>query len=255
MGAPGSGARRSAGPPDFEGAAFGGGAWFQGAAFGGTADFDGAAFGGDADFSGGGAAPFDQGSLRKRAQTAAARMPEESGKAYLDAIEKLLGRIQEVQGGARRQFRQITFASARFRGNANFADREFTASANFSHARFDQPPDFRGTTNQDQLDWAMARFGFAGRLFGLARLPGWTSDTEKATRLRRLRKIAADIHDHDAERDLFVLERKAERGIRFVDWWHDCRLFQPLPSATRSGAPARQQRRFRWRAFYAWSLG
>jgi hypothetical protein len=43
----------------------------------------------------------------------------------------------------------------------------------------------------------------------------WTSDPSITGRLRRLRKIASDIHAQDAERDLFILERKAER---YFEW-------------------------------------
>jgi hypothetical protein len=43
--------------------------------------------------------------------------------------------------------------------------------------------------------------------------------------LRRLRKLAEDTKNHDLERDLYIEERKAERGVyliqRFRDWVKD----------------------------------
>ena len=56
------------------------------------------------------------------------------------------------------------------------------------------------------------KIGFSGDFSGgLWRQPGWTTDTDIAARIRRLRKIMADIHAQDVERDLFILERQAER--------------------------------------------
>ncbi len=50
--------------------------------------------------------------------------------------------------------------------------------------------------------------------------PGAATNSETITHLRRLRGVAKEIHAVDAERDLFILERQAERGILWRDWWH-----------------------------------
>ena len=83
-------------------------------------------------------------------------------------------------------------------------------------------PDFRVTEHRENLDWTGVRFAFGwyprlGRLTIPVR--GWTTWNDTVTRLRRLRGIAKEIHALDAERDLFILERQAERGILWHDWW------------------------------------
>jgi hypothetical protein len=41
----------------------------------------------------------------------------------------------------------------------------------------------------------------------------WTKDSEVPLRLRAFRKIAEETKNHDLERDLYIEERKAERGV------------------------------------------
>jgi hypothetical protein len=41
----------------------------------------------------------------------------------------------------------------------------------------------------------------------------WTSDSKVPARLRAVEKIAEDTKNHDLERDLYIEERKAERGV------------------------------------------
>lgn len=114
-------------------------------------------------------------------------------------------------------FHDISFSRANFGGVADFIGRVFAGSADFSQAIFHQPPDFRGIEDPDNFDWTGTHFGFYGKV-GSVEKSGWTTDTETATKLRRLRKIASEIHAHDAERELFILERMAERGIAWAEW-------------------------------------
>jgi uncharacterized protein YjbI with pentapeptide repeats len=48
---------------------------------------------------------------------------------------------------------------------------------------------------------------------------GWTTDSDAAIRLRALRKLADETKNHDLERDLYIEERKAERGIGLAQYW------------------------------------
>jgi hypothetical protein len=103
----------------------------------------------------------------------------------------------------------ISFARARFDDGANFSGRSFNDAADFTNARFYSPPDFDAAASA-------ARIGFSGVHIGFVppgRLLHWTSESKVPVRLRRLRKIAEDTKNHDLERDLYIEERKAERGV------------------------------------------
>jgi len=39
--------------------------------------------------------------------------------------------------------------------------------------------------------------------------------------LRALRKVVDETKNHDLERDLYIEERKAERGVYLRQWWED----------------------------------
>lgn len=119
-------------------------------------------------------------------------------------------------------FEILDFSGAEFRQTADFSGRSFQDSADFSGARFDQPPDFRDTQNHDQFDWTETGFRFFGQLKlsrWILKIPYWSCDPALVTRIRRLRKIAEEIHAQDSERDLFILQRKAERGVLWAIWW------------------------------------
>ncbi len=73
---------------------------------------------------------------------------------------------------------------------------------------FFKPPVFNNVTNVAQIDFSGTHVGFA--------LPGkrsWTSDSKIPIRLRALRKIAEETKNYDLDRDLYIEERKAERGV------------------------------------------
>jgi hypothetical protein len=74
----------------------------------------------------------------------------------------------------------------------------------------------------------VARIDFTGAHIGFAppgELLHWTEDSRIPIRLRALRKIAEDTKNHDLECDLYIEERKAERGV----YVH--RLFEELKRA------------------------
>lgn len=105
---------------------------------------------------------------------------------------------------------------------ATFANRQIKELADFSLVRFDQPPDFQGVEPASSLDFAESRFSFRATSWPYFRY--WTTRTVTLTRLRRLRKIAKDIDETDIERDLFFLQRMAQRGVAWRVWWDDVLL-------------------------------
>ncbi len=191
----------------FKGATFGYGAWFEGATFGDGARFEGATFGDYAWFEGatfGDNVRFDGATFK--------------GRASFDAAE---ASVNPDVSEAGTYFHTIVFLRAQFLGPASFTNRDFKGEAIFSATGFDMLPDFRGTKHRENLDWTRVRFAFGWYpKLGLLRIPirGWTTKSEIITRLRRLRGVAKEIHAVDAERDLFILERQAERGIFWRDW-------------------------------------
>jgi len=119
-------------------------------------------------------------------------------------LAKLLSRF----GSSRNRFITISFSRACFEGEANLSGRTFEGDADFTNARFYRPPDFDVATKDARLDFTGAHIGFVSP----RKLP-WTEDGRIPVRLRRIRKIAEETKNHDLERDLYIEERKAERGV------------------------------------------
>ena len=104
----------------------------------------------------------------------------------------------------------ISFAHALF-NEADFSAQSFEHIADFTGVRFYSPPNFSNVTNPSGIDFTGAHIDFV--------LPGkwhWTTDSKVPIRLRSLRKFAEETKNHDLERDLYIEERKAERGV----YWH-----------------------------------
>jgi hypothetical protein len=80
-------------------------------------------------------------------------------------------------------------------------------------------PDFDRAGSLARIDFTGTRIDFAapGRLH-------WTSETQTPIRLRALRKIAEETKNHDLERDLYIEERKAERGVFLYQQLNDLGL-------------------------------
>ncbi|HEX5845058.1 MAG TPA: hypothetical protein VFY53_01935 [Rhodoplanes sp.] len=49
----------------------------------------------------------------------------------------------------------------------------------------------------------------------------WTTSSDTALKLRQLRRLAQETKNHDLERNLYIEERKAERGILLAQYWRD----------------------------------
>jgi hypothetical protein len=100
------------------------------------------------------------------------------------------------------------FVRARtLRWRSHFFGPLFRAT-DFTSARFHRPPDFDAISNVTRIDFTGAYIGFGrpGKLH-------WTEDSLVVIQLRALRKIAEETNNHDLERDLYIEERKAERGV------------------------------------------
>jgi hypothetical protein len=217
----GAASRRTA---NFTGATFGDVVIFTGAAFGNTASFVGARFGRRANFTGaafGLGADFSQTHFKGGVDFAG-----KSEKQWTRDFAKVAGIDEEARPALEKhrkelwtdddsgpdRFLRISFANARFDGQAIFSGRIFDKIADFNSTRFYSPPKFHGAANLARIDFTGAHIGFA--------LPGsrlhWTDNGRIPVRLRDFRKIAEETKNHDLERDLYIEERKAERGV----FWH-----------------------------------
>src|SRR5262249_26486552 len=120
---------------------------------------------------------------------------------------RFAGAVTFAGGGTDDAIPYLTFRHARFGGAASFVHRRFADRADFAYAAFDVPPTFGGVTGRERVDFQGTRFRLREGL-----VPGWTTRAGTVATIRLLRGIARDANAHDAERDLLVLERKAERG-------------------------------------------
>jgi hypothetical protein len=112
------------------------------------------------------------------------------------------------------------------------------ARCDLTGARFDQPPEFDKCEGTGRIDLYGSRVRFFGKRPRLLRffskrteLAGWTTKSEVGTRLRALRNLADETRNHDLERDLYIEERKAERGILLVAYWREGKPIKPTFSA------------------------
>jgi hypothetical protein len=197
----------------FIGAVFGKVARFDDAIFGDCANFDRATFNDEASFEGaafGWWASFSRSIFKGDA--------EFTGKLK----QQLFGQQQREDlwredHGRPDHFLTISFAHTLFYGEAVFFRRSFEVDADFTNTRFYYPPDFDAAINATRVDFSGAHIDFLppGKLFH------WTTSTQIPVRLRALRKIAEETKNHDLERDLYIEERKGERGVYLLQRWED----------------------------------
>lgn len=192
-----------------------GGAWFFGARFGDGANFSGCAFKGVALFQNaafGRGADFSRAAFHDEANFVGARFGADAnfaGAAFAGLMQFERARFAgPVSFAGDTSLPRAIFRHARFGGEANFAGRRLTSRAEFAYAAFDVPPDFTAADGRAQLDLHGACFRLRGGL-----VPGWTTRTETLAAIRTLRAAARDINANAAERDLLVLEHRAERGV------------------------------------------
>jgi hypothetical protein len=192
----------------FQGATFGGSANFQETVIGSVSNFDGTAFGDTVDFDSAifnGFVTFNGKPLAQWTEFFRSIMhgvsPDDRKK-----LKKVHKESWKIGGSAPDRFLNISFRDARFGGNATFSGRSFEHRAVFIDSRFDRPPDFDAVTNASRIDFTGARISLVSR----GKLP-W--DSEAIVSLRAFRKVAEETKNHDLERDLYIEERKAERGV------------------------------------------
>mgnify|MGYP001154163947 CR=1 FL=1 len=201
------------GEVQFYDATFGPRARFLGTSFCGSVSFDDANFDGGADFSGtagnGDVATWaKRWSKRETLALSGLEVDEQHERERAYRAER------ERRGAGPAKFSTLSFAGAHFRGDVGFARRSFERPADFTGVRFDVPPDFDGATNLQRIDFTGAHAGFAPVDCPWWK-PHWTTDSTVAVRLRALRSQIEATKNHDFERDLYIEERKAERGIYF----------------------------------------
>ncbi len=188
------------GDVSFDGADFGTEAWFEEAIFGGRVEFEGRS-------------KEDWNNVFQSQVAALGTKGQELLIALKDRHNELWTRYQSAPD----RFPPISFANARFDGEAVFSGRSFERAADFTTARFYYPPDFDTATNTARIDFtgAYIRFAPPGKLIH------WTKDSHILIRLRAFRKIAEETKNHDLERDLYIEERKAERGVYLRQLFED----------------------------------
>jgi uncharacterized protein YjbI with pentapeptide repeats len=244
---------------DFRDAVVGDSAMFNDANFSVFADFSGTTFGAGASFCGAGfwlVIKFDQahfkGWISFSAETQEEwnknvnlRMGAEAGMELKQRHEALWKRYDSRPD----RLPSISFGGALFDGGADFSGRSFEHATDFTGARFYSPPIFDNVTSADRIDFTGVHVGFApkGRFIDL------TTDSRIPLRLRALRKVVEATKNHDLERDLYIEERKAERGV----YWSQC--LQDLTKAPKVEKPlvvARLLSHGLWIAvmFFYWAL-
>ena len=204
---------------DFSNTRFTGNVNFSGATFY-HADFSGATFDGYIDFRARSIDEWKQFRARRIENVPALQSWSEQQKHKFVSFDEAF----RETGPGPHTFQHISFSNARFFGFADFSRRNFKGRCDLTGARFHQPPSFDAGDRLDRLDLYGTRISFAGRFTSsrqrwMFRTPGWTTDSDVANQLRRLRDLADTTKNHDLERDLYIEERKAERGILIAQYW------------------------------------
>lgn len=197
----------------FDGATFGGGASFTGATFGGGADFKNVVFKGRTVFAGKSIVQWSKDFDRRSDHD-----NDEKEKTARAILKKRHEDSWAINRSGPDRFLGISFSGASFHGAAIFSDRSFEQVADFTNTSFYRPPDFDGATNVQRIDFTGAKITFVRPGH-----PHWTSQSSVAIRLRALRRLAEDTKNHDLERDLYIEERKAERGAKWSRLWPQTR--------------------------------
>jgi Pentapeptide repeats (9 copies) len=219
---------------NFRGATFSGSASFTGAAFWLWSVFDDSIFMGRVDFAGLSDEDWPT-DLASHHHVFAVYPPLD--EETLAALKRKHEEVRRTRSYLADRFFDISFAKARFYREAVFSKRSFEDNASFMGSRFYLPPNFDDVTNATRIDFSGAHVGFAPP----GRLVHWTEDSRIPVRLRALRKIAEETKNHDLERDLYIEERKAERGV------YRRHLLEELGKATKWQKPL-----IRWRFFTHW---
>ncbi|MBF0269492.1 MAG: pentapeptide repeat-containing protein [Alphaproteobacteria bacterium] len=219
------------GPPNFSGACMGNRANFEGTHFFSGANFRKANFGIGANFNRaefGLKADFSDAVFGMFAEFISARFGNEatfeSVKFNSDVSFQGAGFYYAAQFKNANFITRVDFNGAVFL-HSDFSACKFKRFAIFTNAIFHEPPEFDGWEGAEKADWIGASFKIFGprpkyMWFEMNKLAdGWAGNVVNyPTRLRRLRKIMEEANAHDVAHDLFVLERKSERGVKIEAW-------------------------------------
>jgi uncharacterized protein YjbI with pentapeptide repeats len=240
---------------NLEGATFGPSTKLVGATFGRGTNLSGAAFGHRCDLSGAtfiGKVQFDARTEKYRRNHRSSLLRNDVSASWSEDRKQAFLNLPEATAPPD-AFLDCDFDGAYFGGVADFSGRKLDGRLDLTHARFDRPPifdqredeqniNFYGTTitfggaplcAQDWADdevfnetgiagssrWRNALYPVSPLLQPICR--GWTTSSVVALRLRALRALAEATKNHDLERDLYIEERKAERGILFAQYWSE----------------------------------
>lgn len=189
----------------FDGALFGEGATFTRSQFDGSARFDGATFLGTVRFS---KCYFKRVAIFDAwVGQNGRKILEWAGQTLFADDTQMRAWISErVTVSGAETLQGASFSGAIFDGIVSFRARRFSGPISMRGAHFQHAPEFADVAGAGNLE-------LTGAVIRIGHRFAWTKDGEVAARIRRFRKIAAEIYAHDIERDLFILERKAERGI------------------------------------------
>lgn len=105
-----------------------------------------------------------------------------------------------------------SFDDAKFGGETRFDGVRLMGIGGFTRARFELPPCFANVEHLENLSLVGTLFWSKNGFFKR------TTDHRVVTNLRTLRKIAKEVNASDIERDLFIWERMAERGVLYKNW-------------------------------------
>jgi hypothetical protein len=237
----------------FTGVKFGDGAKFDGVSFGDETSFDGATFGNVTNFTGtifGNETTFTNATFGNHANFTGARFGNyvrfvgtrfSDEVCFINAVFNVKATFADANFGNRARFDEATFgkwvnfegavfgdetnfrrtvfddgasfAYTIFGGWVYFDGATFMGKADFERTRFDRPPNFNDANGCEYLSIVDTQFRIRRDIFQ------WTEDSRVVSNLRHLRGVAEKIHAIDAERDLFILERMAERGVLWKNWW------------------------------------
>jgi uncharacterized protein YjbI with pentapeptide repeats len=192
--------------PDFSCVTFGDYALFEDAVFGAYADFTGTAFGYLSN--------FERARFGGHVEFSGLSLEQWNGKSHMRlSFNKRHVELWERFDSGPDLFLGISFKDACFDGEAIFSGRVFEEIVDFTNACFYFPPTFSSITNSVWVDLTGVHFDFVPT----ETLRALTTSSEIPLRLRAFRKVAEETKNHDLERDLYIAEREAERGVH---WRH-----------------------------------
>lgn len=196
---------------DFEGSIFKRAVSFINTAFRDCCCFEQTIFGGRADFSCDPDASFVWlHGLSKR------HSPD--GETHSNLRMPRFTKLAFDTGSVHRNIPSATFSRARFVGKASFDNRVFDGITDYSSVEFRSIPTFDGVDDLSRLDFSAVLVVVSVKNKNQME-SGDLIIGDELLQLRILRSQVEATKNHDFERDLFIEERRAERGILSKQYW------------------------------------